>query len=100
MSEPISMHSRRRLFSPPDSVPTGGLGVFIYSKLFWDMLAPELQRDYMRNIDIFPLPYLPDAESVCAYYHRETGLHGETKELFDTFVRFFEDYKRGVLWDN
>ena len=31
----------------------GGLGVFIYSKLFWDMLAPELQRDYMRNIDIF-----------------------------------------------
>lgn len=78
----------------------GGLGVFIYSKLFWDMLAPELQRDYMRNIDIFPLPYLPDAESVCVYYHRETGLHGETKELFDTFVRFFEDYKRGVLWDN
>ena len=77
-----------------------GLGVFIYSKLFWDMLAPELQRDYMRNIDIFPLPYLPDAESVCAYYHRETGLHGETKELFDTFVRFFEDYKRGTLWDN
>lgn len=74
--------------------------MFIYSKLFWDMLAPELQRDYMRNIDIFPLPYLPDAESVCAYYHRETGLHGETKELFDTFVRFFEDYKRGVLWDN
>ena len=77
----------------------GGLGVFIYSKLFWDMLAPELQRDYLKNIDIFPLPFLPDIESVCAYYHRETGLNGVTKQMFDAFVKFFEDYKRGYIWD-
>ncbi len=77
----------------------GGLGVFIYSKLFWDMLAPELQRDYLKNIDIFPLPFLPDIESVCAYYHRETGLNGVTKQMFDAFVKFFEDYKKGYIWD-
>lgn len=71
-----------------------GLGVFIYPQLFWDMLAQEVQEDYLRNIDIFPLPYLPDIENVCAYYHKETGLHGKTRELFDSFVTFFDEYKR------
>lgn len=70
-----------------------GLGVFIYPELFWDMLASEVQSDYLKNIAIFPLPNLPDMESVCAYYHRESGLHGKTKELFDLFVSFFENYK-------
>ena len=74
-----------------------GLGVFIYPKLFWDMLAHEVQEDYLKSIDIFPLPYLPDIESVCAYYHRETGLHGKTRELFDSFVSFFEEYKTGKM---
>ena len=72
-----------------------GLGVFIYPELFWDMLGDEVQKDYLKNIDIFPLPYLPDIESVCAYYHKETGLHGKTKVLFDDFVEFFEKYKSG-----
>jgi DNA-binding transcriptional LysR family regulator len=44
-----------------------GIGVFIYAKVFWDMLSPELQEDYLKNIYIFPLPYLPDLEDVCAY---------------------------------
>ena len=74
-----------------------GLGVFIYARLFWDMLAPELQEDYRKNIDIFPLEYLPGIDDVCAYYHKDTGLHGQTKELFDTFVRFFDDYNAGRL---
>ena len=70
-----------------------GLGVFIYPKLFWDMLAHEVQEDYLKSIDVFPLPYLPDIESVCAYYHKETGLHGKTRLLFDSFLGFFEKYK-------
>ena len=49
------------------------------------MLAPELQADYLKNIDIFPLPYLPDIDDVCAYYNKETGLHGKNKELLDIF---------------
>ena len=72
-----------------------GLGVFIYARVFWDMLSPELQQDYLRNIYIFPLPYLPDIEDVCAYYNREVGLHGMTQELFEAVRTFFEDYKRG-----
>lgn len=79
-----------------------GLGVFIYSKLFWDLLGSELQKDYLKNINVFPLPYLPDIDSVCAYYHKERGLHGGAQELLDTFADFFNDYKRGTLgkWEN
>ena len=62
-----------------------GLGVFIYARVFWDMLSPELQQDYLKNIYIFPLPYLPDIEDVCAYYNREVGLHGMTQELFEAY---------------
>lgn len=71
-----------------------GLGVFIYAKIFWDMMAPELQAGYLKNIDIFPLPYLPGNDDVCAYYNKETGLHGMTRELFECFVAFFDKYKR------
>jgi DNA-binding transcriptional LysR family regulator len=74
-----------------------GLGVFIYPRLFWDMLGPEVQADYLKNIDVFPLPYLPDIENVCAYYHRENGLVGKTRELFDSFVEFFDAYKNGIM---
>ena len=73
-----------------------GLGVFIYARVFWDMLSPELQRDYLKNIYIFPLPYLPDIEDVCAYYNREVGLHGMTQELFEAVRAFFDAYKRGA----
>ena len=70
-----------------------GLGVLVYARIFWDMLAPELQADYLKNIDIFPLPYLPDIDDVCAYYNKETGL--QNKELLDIFRRFFDDYRSG-----
>ena len=73
-----------------------GLGVFIYARVFWDMLSPELQRDYLKNIYIFPLPYLPDIEDVCAYYNREVGLHGMTQELFEAVRAFFDAYKSGA----
>lgn len=72
-----------------------GLGVLIYAKLFWDMLDEEMRRDYLRNVDIFPLPYLPDIDYVCAYYNKDTGLHGRTKELFNYFVEFFDNYRDG-----
>ena len=51
--------------------------------------------DYLKNIDIFPLPYLPDIDDVCAYYNKETGLHGKNKELLDIFRRLFDDYRSG-----
>lgn len=69
-----------------------GLGAFIYAKVFWDMMAPELQADYSRNIYLFPLPYLPGIDDVCAYYNRETGLHGMTGELFRVIRDFFAAY--------
>ena len=77
-----------------------GLGVFIYARVFWDMLSPELQRDYLKNIYIFPLPYLPDIEDVCAYYNREVGLHGMTQELFEAVRAFFETYNRTQVRQN
>lgn len=71
-----------------------GIGVFIYAKVFWDMLSPALQKEYLQSIYIFPLPYLPDIEDVCAYYNREAGLHGMTQELFEAVRAFFEAYDR------
>ena len=70
-----------------------GIGVFIYARVFWDMLSPELQADYLKNIYIFPLPYLPDIEDVCAYYNRDAGISGVTQELFYAVKAFFEEYK-------
>lgn len=69
-----------------------GLGVFIYPKLFWDLLSHEMQEDYLKNINIFPLPYLPDIDSVYAYFHKEREFHRGTQELLETFREFFEDY--------
>ena len=70
-----------------------GVGVFIYAKVFWDMLSPEVQADYLRSIYLFPLPYLPELEDLCAYYNREAGLHGITQELFEAVRDFFVAYK-------
>lgn len=79
-----------------------GLGVFIYAKVFWDLLGTELQNDYLKNIEVFPLPYLPDVDGVCAYYHKERGLHGGTQELLEMFRSFFRDYSAGTLqsWES
>lgn len=79
-----------------------GLGVFVYARIFWDLMSSEMQKDYLKNIVVFPLPYLPDIDSVCAYYHKERGLHGSTQELLDTFRSFFRDYSEGSLenWGN
>lgn len=70
-----------------------GLGVFIYAKFFWDMLSPEQQAGCLKNIEIFPLPYLPGIDNICAYYSKDTCLHGKTRELFECFVSFFDEYK-------
>lgn len=74
-----------------------GLGVLIYPRLFWDLAGSELQKDYLKNIYVFPLPYLPDIDRVCAYFHKERVLHGGTLELLKTFKDFFADYDRGEL---
>jgi DNA-binding transcriptional LysR family regulator len=75
----------------------GGLGVFVYAKIFWDLIGSELQKDYLENIEVFPLMGLPDIESINAYYHKERGIHGVTEELLDTFRSFFESYTAGNL---
>ena len=69
-----------------------GLGVFIYAKVFWDMMAPEAQKAYLNNIYLFPLPHLPEIDDVCAYYNRDVGLHGLTYELFRVIRDFFAAY--------
>lgn len=74
-----------------------GLGIFVYARIFWDLLGSEQQKEYLKNIVVFPLPFLPDIDSVCAYYHRERGLHGSTQKLLETFRRFFKDYSEGSL---
>ncbi len=69
-----------------------GLGVFIYARIFWDALDPEMRENYLKNIYVFPLPYLPGIDAVCAYYNRDNGLHGMTRELFGVIRDFFAAY--------
>ena len=58
--------------------------------------SPLSFRRIILKISTFsPLPYLPDIDDVCAYYNKETGLHGKNKELLDIFRRFFDDYRSG-----
>ena len=72
-----------------------GIGVFIYARIFWDTMPPEIREDYLKNIYVFPLPYLPDIDDVCAYYNRDNGLHGMTLELFKVIRDFFAAYDPG-----
>ena len=74
-----------------------GLGAFVYPRLFWDMMAPELQREYLQNIHILPLPHLPEIESVCAYYNKDSGVHGKTLELLDIIRDLFIKYQQTKL---
>ena len=74
-----------------------GVGALIYAKLFWDMIDPSLQRDYLERIDVFPLPYLPDTDSVCAYY-RFDGEESRGEGLLAFISAFLEDYENGELW--
>ena len=74
-----------------------GVGALIYAKLFWDMIDPALQRDYLERIDVFPLPYLPDTDSVCAYY-RFDGEESRGEGLLSFIAAFLEDYENGELW--
>ena len=71
-----------------------GLGLFIYPRIFWDMMAPELQREYLHNIHMFPLPHLPEIEPVSAYYNKEAGIHGKTLELLEQIKDYFSTYQQ------
>ena len=70
-----------------------GLGAFIYASIFWDMIDPELREDYLKHVDVFRLPYLPDIDDVCAYYHKDQELKGGAPELLEMIVEFFKDYE-------
>lgn len=76
---------------------SSGVGVFIYAKLFWDMMPRKLQEDYLENIEIFPLPYLPELDKVCAYFKKDAKQQGSTPELLTLFSDFFADYQSGKL---
>ncbi len=74
-----------------------GVGALVYAKIFWDMVDPALQEDYLKKIDLFPLPYLPDTDKVCAYcrYGAEEGRAAGLLALIEAFLR---DYENGELW--
>ncbi|MGI5976244.1 MAG: LysR family transcriptional regulator [Candidatus Limivicinus sp.] len=74
-----------------------GVGILIYPKLFWDTLSEQVQNECLEKLDVFPLPYLPDIDDVCAYYNRKAGLHQKTRVLLDDFMSFFKAYSSGSL---
>ncbi len=71
-----------------------GVGVLVYAKLFWDMLDPALQADYRNQVDLFPLPYLPDIDRVCAYVGAGAE-EGPSAVLLAAVAAFLKDYESG-----
>ena len=74
-----------------------GVGALVYAKIFWDMLDPALQEDYREKIELFPLPYLPDTDKVCAYC-RFGAEEGRASGLLALIGEFLRDYENGELW--
>ena len=74
-----------------------GVGVLVYAKIFWDMLEESLQEDYREKIELFPLPYLPDTDKVCAYCRFDDG-QSPAAELLSLIEAFLRDYENGKLW--
>lgn len=75
-----------------------GLGALVYARIFWDMLDPALQEDYRARVELFPLPYLPDTDKVCAYVRGDPLGESRAAELLGFIERFMKDYENGELW--
>ena len=75
-----------------------GVGALIYARIFWDLLDPALQEDYRKQVDLFPLPYLPDTDKVCAYVRSDALEEGRSAELLALITAFLKDYENGKLW--
>lgn len=73
-----------------------GVGALIYAKLFWDMIEPRLQADYLESIDLFPLPYLPDTDNVCAYVRRDSDGRSRSDELLEDIAALLRNYEEGA----
>jgi dolichol-phosphate mannosyltransferase len=59
-------------------------------------VADVLRKDYRERVELFPLPYLPDTDKVCAYCR--FGEEGRAAELLALIADFLRDYENGELW--
>jgi DNA-binding transcriptional LysR family regulator len=75
-----------------------GVGVLVYAKLFWDMLDGALQADYRERVELFPLPYLPDTDKVCAYVRADADAESRGADLLERIAAFLQDYENGKRW--
>ena len=80
------------------SLALSGVGALIYARIFWDLLDPALQKDYRERVELFPLPYLPDTDKVCAYCRfDEEG--GRAAGLLALIADFLRGYENGEPWE-
>ena len=75
-----------------------GVGVLVYARLFWDMLDGALQADYRERVELFPLPYLPDTDKVCAYVRADADAESRGADLLERIAAFLQDYENGKQW--
>ena len=72
-----------------------GVGALVYARIFWDMLDPVLQADYRERVELFPLPYLPDTDKVCAYIRRDLPEEGVCADFLSFIADFLKEYEAG-----
>lgn len=71
-----------------------GVGVLVYSKLFYDTLGKELCQLCENTVDVFPLPALSDIDYICAYHHRDHQLSVVAQDFINMIQAFFENYRQ------
>lgn len=74
-----------------------GVGLLVYARIFWDLLDPGLQEEYREKAELFPLPYLPDTDRVCAYVRQDAGREGSSAALLELIAAFLRDYEEGRI---
>lgn len=74
-----------------------GIGILIYSKLFFDSFDEAHRALYRKQVDVFPLPPLNGLDTVCAYYPRDRYLSPVAKEFLRACQEFFATYNENNM---
>lgn len=69
-----------------------GIGLLVYTKLYYSALGAQQKEANSRQVDIFPLPNIRGMEKLHIYYSQETKLSVATEALKDIVLKFFAAY--------
>lgn len=70
-----------------------GIGVLIYSELFYESIPKELRKYYEEKVDVFKLTCIDGLDSIYAYYHQPRRLSDVTKSFLEIVCSFVQQHE-------